>query len=313
MSGCGSAGRPPTWPRRSPFLGGVSRWRELRVVHPARLIRRSVDDGSVVRAPRAATCCRPPPNSSRSRSRAAPRCRTSAPPCTTGGRSRRCRMPRGSPCPRTADLGAGQRVGVIPRLRRPPTATTCATASPHRCARCSTAPEPSRSTRPWPSPTPPFAPATSRRRSFARPPPERAGPGARQARRVAAHADGRAANPFESVLRALTHRGGLRPHPAARARAPGLYAVVDLGQRGAAARGGGRRVRAPRHAQGAAQGLPPAHRARRLRLLVAAVLVRGRHGRAALGALGPALVARRARGPGARRPTLRSHGRTNAP
>ena len=69
-----------------------------------------------------------------------------------------------------------------------------------------------------------------------------AGPGARQLRRVAAHADGRAANPFESVLRALCIDEGFDLAPqlelcarAVRRRRPR--------ERGAPARGGGRRVR----------------------------------------------------------------------
>lgn len=55
------------------------------------------------------------------------------------------------------------------------------------------------------------------------------GPGAGEARRVAAHADGRAANPLESVLRALTIEAGLSLTPQLEVADPGLYAVVDLG------------------------------------------------------------------------------------
>ena len=56
-----------------------------------------------------------------------------------------------------------------------------------------------------------------------------AGPGARRLRRVAAHADARAANPFESVLRALTIEEGFELTPQLQITDAGLYAVVDLG------------------------------------------------------------------------------------
>jgi very-short-patch-repair endonuclease len=55
------------------------------------------------------------------------------------------------------------------------------------------------------------------------------GPGATAARRVAEHADGRAANPFESVLRALALEVGLELTPQLVIAEPGLFAVVDLG------------------------------------------------------------------------------------
>lgn len=55
------------------------------------------------------------------------------------------------------------------------------------------------------------------------------GPGSRAARLVARHADHRAANPFESVLRALTVLEGFHLTPQLQVAEPGLYAVVDLG------------------------------------------------------------------------------------
>ena len=55
------------------------------------------------------------------------------------------------------------------------------------------------------------------------------GRGAAGIRRVAAHADGRAANPFESVLRALAVGEGLRLVPQLVVTGDGLFAVVDLG------------------------------------------------------------------------------------
>lgn len=55
------------------------------------------------------------------------------------------------------------------------------------------------------------------------------GPGAVAARRVVKHADGRAANPFESVLRALCIEEGFELTPQVTIAESGLYAVVDLG------------------------------------------------------------------------------------
>lgn len=55
------------------------------------------------------------------------------------------------------------------------------------------------------------------------------GPGSGAARRVAAHADSRAANPLESVLRALTIEVGLNLTPQLQVAEAGLFAKVDLG------------------------------------------------------------------------------------
>lgn len=55
------------------------------------------------------------------------------------------------------------------------------------------------------------------------------GPGARQARRIASLADGRAANPFESVLRSLTFEvDGMRMEPQVTVRVPGYTGRPDL-------------------------------------------------------------------------------------
>lgn len=54
------------------------------------------------------------------------------------------------------------------------------------------------------------------------------GAGARQARRVARAADGRAANPFESVLRALCLEEGLRVECQVQVVAQGMWALADL-------------------------------------------------------------------------------------
>jgi len=55
------------------------------------------------------------------------------------------------------------------------------------------------------------------------------GPGAVQVRRVARHASAKAANPLESVLRALTIEVGLDLTPQLEVVEAGLYARVDLG------------------------------------------------------------------------------------
>ena len=139
-AGAGAGQASPRWPTRSRFLGGVATWRELRVVHPARLIRRAVDAGVVVRAHqgplRPAVHCR----AARAwRSRAVPPCRTSARPCTTGGRSRRSRMPPGSPFARNRRLRLDSASAIRPR-RADLAPATCVTVSPRPCARSSTAP-----------------------------------------------------------------------------------------------------------------------------------------------------------------------------
>lgn len=58
---------------------------------------------------------------------------------------------------------------------------------------------------------------------------EAKGPRARAVRRVAAHADGRAANPLESVLRALAIEEGMRLTPQLVVAEPGLFGAADLG------------------------------------------------------------------------------------
>ena len=66
-------------------------------------------------------------------------------------------------------------------------------------------------------PTPDSA-RTSAGRTVSRGGPTPAGPGARQARRVAAHADAPSRQPFRVRAPRADHRGGFRAHPAARAR-----------------------------------------------------------------------------------------------
>lgn len=58
------------------------------------------------------------------------------------------------------------------------------------------------------------------------------GPGALRARRVAELADGRSANPFESVLRGLAVEAGLQAEPQYVVRGDGFFARVDLADRG---------------------------------------------------------------------------------
>jgi len=55
------------------------------------------------------------------------------------------------------------------------------------------------------------------------------GPGSIAIRRVAAHADGRAKNPLESVLRALALAAGLALTPQLVVAEPGFFAIADLG------------------------------------------------------------------------------------
>ncbi len=87
------------------FLGGVSRWRELRVVHPARLIRRSVETGFVVRVTKGRYVL--PTTAEQlatAQSRSAVLSHLSA-AVHHGWKVKRCRMPRGSPSLGTADCG----------------------------------------------------------------------------------------------------------------------------------------------------------------------------------------------------------------
>lgn len=55
------------------------------------------------------------------------------------------------------------------------------------------------------------------------------GPGAARARRVAAHANGKSANPLESVIRALAIGEGFEFTPQMQFAESGIFAVVDLG------------------------------------------------------------------------------------
>ena len=210
------------------FLGGVSTWGELRLVHPARLIRRAVVSQCVVRATRGRYVL---PTTARhltiAQSRSAVLSHVSAAAhhgwkvkqvpdaawITVPGHRRLRPAQRVGVVPRWADLGkADVRHGVTTPLR---TVLDCARALPFDEALA-------------------VADSALRSRDVTRAELSEAaalaaGPGSRQVRRVAAHADGRAANPFESVLRALCIEEDFDLTPQLEVSDSGLYAVVDLG------------------------------------------------------------------------------------
>ena len=210
------------------FLGGVATWRLLRVVHPARLVRRAVTAGVVLRAGRGRYVL---PTASEhlriAQARGATLSHLSAAqhhgwavktvPANawiTVRRKRHLRPERLTGVwPRWADLPIGDMCqGVTTPLR---TVVDCARVLPFDEA---------------------LAVADSALRARAVTPSELThvatslrGNGSGQVRRVARLADGRAANPFESVLRALAIEEGFDLTPQLELTAPGLYAVVDLG------------------------------------------------------------------------------------
>jgi very-short-patch-repair endonuclease len=210
------------------FLGGVSTWRELRIVHPARLVRRAATAGTVVRATRGRYVL---PSAAEhlalAQSRSAVLSHLSAAvhhgwkvktvPDTawiTVPRNRKLRGPQrdGVTAHWSTLLRADHREGVTTPLR---TVIDCARALPFDEALA-------------------VADSALRCRDVSRDELSEAarssaGPGVRQIRRVAAHADGRAANPFESVLRALCLEEGFHLTPQLEVSASGLFAVVDLG------------------------------------------------------------------------------------
>ncbi len=210
------------------FLGGVSTWGELRVVHPARLIRHAVTAETVVRATRGRYVLpTTAQHLSTAQSRSAVLSHLSAAAhhgwkvkvvpdaawITVPG-NRRLRAPqRVGVVPRWAVLGPDDvRHGVTTPLR---TVLDCARALPFDEALA-------------------VADSALRGRSVTRAElvgaaSLAAGPASRRVRRVATHADGRAANPFESVLRALCIEEGFDLTPQLQIADPGLYAIVDLG------------------------------------------------------------------------------------
>lgn len=209
-------------------LGGVASWRELRVQHPARRIRRSVAAGLVVRAGRGRYVL---PSTEAHRTTAAARSATlshlsaalhhgwkvKTVPVDAWVTVRRKRHLRAADLvgvvPRWAELDAADvRAGVTAPLR---TVLDCARALPFDEA---------------------LAVADSALRAGDVTPGEllegasrATGPGSRRVARVARLADGRAANPFESVLRALCLEEGLDLTPQLQIAESGLFALVDLG------------------------------------------------------------------------------------
>ncbi len=210
------------------FLGGVATWGELRAFHPVRLVRRSVAEEVVVRAAKNRYVLPTAEEQFRvAQSRSAVVSHLSAAahhgwkvktvPSTTWLTVRRKRH-----------LSAAQLAGVRPawaELR--PTDVADGVTTPLRtvldCAR-----------------TLPFDEALAvadsalrardiDRRQLTEAAAHLRGTGARAARRVTAHADARAANPFESVLRALTIEEGYDLTPQLQIAESGLFAIVDLG------------------------------------------------------------------------------------
>jgi very-short-patch-repair endonuclease len=209
-------------------LGGVATWAELRALHAARRVRRSVTAGLVVRAARGRYVL----PSTAAHLRAAQRCsgvlshlsaaqhhgwKVKVVPDRAWVTVRLQRHLRGDQrtgvVARRSDLADHEvRHGVTSPLR---TVVDCARVLPFDEALT-------------------VADSALRARDVTRAELATAasaaeGPGARQVRRVARLADGRAANPFESVLRALCIEEGFHLTPQLELSAPGLYAIVDLG------------------------------------------------------------------------------------
>jgi len=210
------------------FLGGVATLRELRAEHTARLVRRAVSEGAVLRVAKNRYVL---PSAQDqflvAQSRSAVLSHLSAAvhhgwkvktvPSDTWLTVRRKRHLRPSQLlgvrPSWADLGPDDvRHGVTTPLR---TVLDCARVLPFDEALA-------------------VADSAVRARDIGRQELVDAaailrGAGARAARRVAAHASGRAANPFESVLRALTIEEGFDLTPQLEVADSGLFAIVDLG------------------------------------------------------------------------------------
>lgn len=210
------------------FLGGMSTWGELRLVHPARLVRRAVAAGTIVRATRGRYVL---PSTARqlttAQSRSAVLSHLSA-AAHHGWKVKTVPDAAWVTVPLNRRLRPAQRAGVVPRwadLPRPDvrhgvttplrTVLDCARALPFDEALA-------------------VADSALRSRDVTRAELSEAaagarGPGSRRVRRIATHADGRAANPFESVLRALCLDEGFDLTPQLQVAEAGLYAVVDLG------------------------------------------------------------------------------------
>lgn len=210
------------------LLGGVTTWGLLRVVHPARLIRRATTAGVVVR-PGLGRYVLPTASEQLklSQARGATLSHLSA-ALHHGWAVKTVPEHAWVTVRRTRHLRPGERVGIVPRWADLPrrdirhgvttpvrTVLDCARALPFDEALA-------------------VADSALRAKDLARADlvdgaAGLRGTGARQARRVAQLADGRAANPFESVLRALTIEEGFHLTPQLQITDSGLYAIVDLG------------------------------------------------------------------------------------
>jgi very-short-patch-repair endonuclease len=209
-------------------LGGVAVWRELRAVHPARLIRHSVESGTVVRATKGRYVL---PSTAEqlatAQSRSAVLSHLSA-AVHHGWKVKAVPDAAWVTVPRHRRLRDAQRVGVVPRLADLPrddvrNGVTTPLRTVLDCVRALPFDEG-------------LAVADSALRSrdvtraeLSAAAARAAGPGARQLRRVAVHAGAGAANPFESVLRALCLEEGFELTPQLQIAEPGLFAIVDLG------------------------------------------------------------------------------------
>ena len=305
MSWCGGGQRSDDVAETVAFLGGIAGWRELRDVHPARLIRRLGRRRCGASAPRrAGTSCRPPPQQLvTAQSRSATLSHVSAAvhhgwkvkavpdaAWVTVPRNRRLRAEqRAGIRPRWADLGPDDvRHGVTTPLR---TVLDCARALPFDEALA-------------------VADSALRARGIARAELREAAARAARARRPTGPPSGRPRGPVERPTRSSPcsarsrSRRDSTSRPQLQIADSGLFAVVDLGSEELrlAVEADGFEHHGTR--RGPAQGLPPPHRARpssagpRSASAFEDVMCEP-----ALGALGPALLARRAGRPGARRPT----------
>lgn len=209
-------------------LGGIATWRELRSSHPRRRILRAVSDGAVVRASKGRYVL--PAASAHfttAQSRTAALSHLSA-AVHHGWKVKTVPDSVWLTVPRNRKIRADQRDGIRPHWNElSDGAVKHGVTTPLRtvldCARVL-----------------PFDEALAvadsalrardvTRAELADAVPHLRGPGASAVRRVAAHADGRSANPFESVLRALCIEEGFTLTPQVEIAESGLYAVVDLG------------------------------------------------------------------------------------
>lgn len=210
------------------FHGGVTTWPELRRTHAARRIRRAVAQGSVIRATRGRYIL---PSATQhlatAQSRSAVLSHLSA-AAHLGWKVKTVPAVAWVTVPRNRKVRAEQRDGIRPHWNELTGGdikhgVTTALRTVLDCARVL-----------------PFdeglavADSALRSRAITRAELTDAaqhlrGPGASAVRRVAAHADGRAANPFESVLRALCIDEGFVLTPQITITESGLYAEVDLG------------------------------------------------------------------------------------